>query len=143
MNQIRIESILSEDKLDKEITHKVILYKGESYTFWDSGLTRYCFVNADRTKVIKILIDPRHKDYNEEEYNIYLHASKEKRRQLAETKMDDSRIIEQEFCMPIKMDKKRQLTIPQIVFAQSCRNEVGWTADGRLVCFDLDEYKKW
>lgn len=27
-------------------------------------------------------------------------------------------------------------------FAMSCRNEVGWK-DGELVCYDLDEFKKY
>lgn len=140
---IKIETILKQDKLDKSITEQVILYKGESYTFFDSGLTRYCFVNKDKTKVIKLLIEQsayRH-DFNEEEFKIYKNASKEKKKELAETKLSNG-FIEQEFCNPIKFDD-RKLTIKQLLFAKSCRNEVGWTKDGRLVCFDLDEYKKY
>ena len=30
-----------------------------------------------------------------------------------------------------------------MLFADSCRGEVGWTKEGKLVCFDLDEYKKY
>lgn len=126
-----------------EITKQAVLYKGEAYTFFDEGLTRYVFANKDKTKVIKILIDEDKyaKDFNQEELDIYNSASDEKKRQLAKTEMN-GRIIEQEFCEPIKFNQ-RPLTIPQIRFAQSCRNEVGWTADGRLVCFDLSELKKY
>ncbi len=140
---IRIENIIRQQKLDNSIKEQVILYKGEAFSFFDTGLTRYCFVNDSKTKVIKILIQDdgfRH-DFNKEELEIYNNASPEKKKQLAKTTMD-GRIIEQEFCNPIKFDT-RPLTIPQILFAQQCRNEVGWTAEGKLVCFDLDEYKKY
>lgn len=140
---IRIENIIQQDKLDKDITKQVILYKDEAYTFFDTGLTRYVFTNKDKTKVIKILIENREGrfDYNEEEFEIYQNASDEKRKELACTEMN-GRIIEQEFCTPIKFDT-REMTIKQMLFAKSCRNEVGWTKDGKLVCFDLDEYKKY
>jgi len=51
-------------------------------------------------------------------------------------------MVEQEFLTPIKFGGRR-LSIPQKLFASKCRNEVGWTDDGRLVCFDLDEFKKY
>lgn len=141
MNKIRIEQVLSE-AVDTSITSKAILYKGEVFTFFDVGLTRYVFVNEDKTKVIKILIK-RGFDFNSEEFEIYADASDEKKLQLAETKLVmNGTMIEQEFCNPIKLDD-RKLTIAQRLFATSCRNEVGWTKDGRLVCFDLDEFKKY
>lgn len=138
---IKIEHILKQQKLEDSITKQAILYNNEAFTYFDTGLTRYVFTNKDKTKVIKLLIDDRHFDYNEEEFEIYQNASKEKKERLAKTKMN-GRIIEQEFCNPIKLDL-RKLTIPQMLFAQSCRNEVGWTKEGKLVCFDLDEYKKY
>jgi hypothetical protein len=141
---MKIEHVIGEDKkISDSIKKQAIFYKGETYIYFDSGLTRYVFVNANKTKVIKILIDQRCKDYNEEEVNMYNNASDEQRDEMAKTVSTyDGYVVEQEFCNPIKWDE-REMTIKQMKFAASCRQEVGWTADGRLVCFDLDEYKKW
>jgi hypothetical protein len=138
----KIEHIILQDTLDDSIRKQPVLYKGEVFEYFDTGLTRYVFVNKDKTKVIKILIKADCIDYNQEELEIYENADEETRKQLAETEMSDSRIIEQEFCNPIKFDD-RKLTIPQIRFAGACRNEVGWDLDGNLKCFDLDEYMKY
>lgn len=140
---MKIENIIQHDHQDDSIKKKVILYKNEAYTYFDSGLTRHVFVNPDKTKVIKILIHKDMKDYNQEEFEIYQNANKEIREQLAKTKLTlNGFVIEQEYCNPIKFDD-RELTLPQIMFASSCRNEVGWTKEGKLVCFDLDEYKRY
>lgn len=142
---MKIEHIILQDKLDESVKKKAILYKGEVFTYFDSGLTRHVFTNESKTKVIKLLIDNRefNHDFNKEEVDIYTNASEETRKQLAKTELTyDGFVVEQEFCNPIKFDD-RKLTIPQMLFAGSCRNEVGWTADGNLVCFDLDEYKKY
>lgn len=140
---MRIEQIIQMDKIDKSVTSQAILYKGEAYTYFDSGLTRHVFVNADKTKVIKVLIDKHSKEYNEEEVEIYKNATDTQKAEMALTGTAyDGFVVEQEFCNPIKFDD-RKMTMPQMLFASSCRNEVGWTLDGRLVCFDLDEYKKW
>lgn len=136
----KIEHIIQQDT---RVSHDAILYKGEVFTFFDSGLTRNVFTNEDKTLVIKVLIERQYKDYNLEEAEIYENASDEKRAELAETKLVlNGLLIEQEFCNPIKFDD-RKLTIPQMLFASSCRDEVGWNKDGKLVCFDLDEYKKY
>jgi hypothetical protein len=128
-------------RTDNETIDKIVVYKGESYTFFDSGLTRNVFVNEDKTRVIKFLAEGRSFDHNQEEFEIYEHASEEKRKELAKTTLDTG-IIEQEFCNPVKFDD-RKMTIKQMLFARSCRYEVGWNKDGNLVCFDLDEYKKY
>lgn len=137
----KIENIISIEKADPSVKNDAILYKGEVFTFFDSGLTRHVYVNDSKTKVIKVLIEKHSIDYNQVEVDVYNRASDETKKQLAETSFDGY-VIEQEYCNPIKMDE-RKMTIPQIMFASSCRNEVGWTADGRLVCFDLDEYKRY
>lgn len=140
---MKIEQVIQMDKIDKSITSQAIIYKDEVYTYFDSGLTRHVFVNPDKTKVIKILIDKYSKEYNEEEVEIYLNASEERRKEMAKTSTTyDGFVVEQEYCNPIKFDD-RKMTIPQMLFASSCRNEVGWDKDGNLKCFDLDEYKKW
>ena len=139
---MKIEQVIKQDKIDSSITKQAIIYKGEAYTFFDTGLTRFVFTNKDKTKVIKLLIDKRGMDFNLEESDIYDNASDEKKLELAKTELTyNGSIIEQEFCNPIKFDD-RKMTIPQMLFASSCRNEVGWTKEGKLVCFDLDEYKK-
>lgn len=131
-----------ENKISLEEAKKmVVMHKGEAYTYFDEGLTRHVYANADNTKVIKLLIRGNGIDYNTEEAEIYANASDEDKEQMTETKLVNG-LIEQKFCTPIKFGGKR-LSIPQRLFASKCRNEVGWTEDGRLVCFDLDEYKKY
>jgi hypothetical protein len=140
---MKIEQIIQFEKREQSITEHVILYKGEAYTFFDNGLTRYVFANADKTKVIKILIEKDHFDYNREEIDIYESVSDDIRKKMAKTELTyNGEIIEQEFCNPIKFDD-RSLTIPQMLFANRCRREVGWNKDGELVCFDLNEYMKY
>ena len=138
---MNIENIAYQKrKLSKHITEQPIIYKGEVFNFFDEGLTRYVFANKDKTKVIKLLIE-EDGHWNQEEIDIYNKASDEKKKLLAKTELNGI-IIEQEFCNPIKFDD-RPMTIPQMRFAASCRDEVGWNANGDLVCFDLDEFKKY
>lgn len=140
---VKIEQLVDQRTNRQEITTQAVVYKGETYRYFDQGLTRYVFVNEKRTKVIKFLIDPEMKDFNAEEYEIYKKASAEHKENMAATSIGmGGTLVEQEFCNPIKHDG-RKMSIPQMLFAKSCRNEVGWTKDGKLVCFDLDEYKKW
>jgi hypothetical protein len=138
---MKIEAIINRE-ISEDITSKVILYNNEPFTYFDSGLTRYVFTNKDRTKVIKILINDDH-NYNLEEFEIYSSSKDSVKEQMAKTELTHSgMIIEQEFCLPIKF-YDRQMTLQEIKFALSCRNEVGWNKDGKLVCFDLDEFKKY
>lgn len=118
-----------------------VLYKGEVYTFFDEGLTRKVFVNSDNTKVIKFLLNDDGRNFNKDEYDIYYESSEKEL--LAVTNISDNEmVIEQEFVLPIKFSDK-ELSIKDMLFAGSCRNEVGWNSEGKLVCFDLSEYKKY
>jgi hypothetical protein len=140
---MNIEHVIGLERRDESIKNQVILYKGEAFTFFDQGLTRYVFTNEDKTKVIKILIEKGGFDFNLDEVNVYRNASETTKKKLAKTELTyNGMIIEQEFCNPIKFDS-RELNIQQILFANACRNEVGWNKDGELVCFDLDEYMKY
>lgn len=140
---MRIEHVIKQDRIDRSIQNQAILYKGEAYTYFDSGNTRHVFVNPDKTKVIKILINKHFKEYNLEEVQIYKNAKPADRELMAVTEIQyNGHVVEQEFCNPIKLDD-RKLTIAQALFAGKCRNEVGWNKEGKLVCFDLDEYKKY
>lgn len=138
-----LEPSAVEYKITNDVKKDAILYNGEIFTYLDSGLTRNVFVNESKTLVIKQLIFKDGFDFNEEEFNIYESADNEKKQKLAKTKLTHNGLfIEQEYCSPIENDD-RPLTIGQILFASSCRDEVGWTLGGNLVCYDLDEYKKY
>ena len=84
----------------------------------------------------------KHHDFNKEEAEIYNKASEEDKAQMCPTKLVVIGFIEQKFVTPVKYGGKK-LTLEQKAFANSCRNEVGWDENGELVCFDLDEFKKY
>lgn len=133
-----------QDVVEKKVTLQEaeqmgIMHQGEMFTYWDEGCTRHVFANKDKTKVIK-LEQSNLRKFNEDEIQVYKNATDEQREEMAETKLING-FIEQEFVMPIGLAGKK-LSMEQIRFARSCRNEVGWKGD-KLVCFDLDEYKKY
>jgi hypothetical protein len=137
--------ITTQDIVDNKVSIQEaqslsIMHQGEIFTYFDEGITRFVFANEDKSKVIKLEKSKRDNHYNELEAKIYKEASEERRSEMADTKLVNG-FIEQEFVMPIEY-AERHLTMEQIRFAQSCRNEVGWKGD-KLVCFDLDEYKKY
>jgi len=140
-NVINISTTSNEKISLQDAKGSVLMYKGEAYTFFDEGCTRYVYTNKSNTKVIKILKDSRSIDYNVQEADIYKKAKPEDKELMVNTILVNG-LIEQDFCLPIKFGGKK-LTIQQRLFATSCRNEVGWGADDKLVCFDLDEYKKY
>jgi hypothetical protein len=125
-----------DDGLKKENS---VLYKGEVWDYFDEGLSRRVYVNSDRTKVVKFLIEPMGVDYNEIENRIYQTAAS--KGELAHTQLVDG-VIEQEFLEPIKWSNK-EMNLLQIQFSRRCRGEVGWDKNGVLKCFDLDEWRKW
>lgn len=114
-----------------------IIFQGQVFTYWDSGLTRNVFVNDDFTKVIKVLINSD-MDYNAEEQSIYDNATPEAKSKMAPVSLHNG-IIVQDFVLPI--DKSpRELSIKQAMFADRCRKQVGWDKDGNLVCYDLSDF---
>jgi hypothetical protein len=138
--------ILIQDVIEQKVTLQEakkmgIMYQNEMFSYFDEGCTRFVFTNKDKTKVIKLVKTPNNNHFNELEDEIYQNAREGDKKLMAKTKMVDG-FIEQEFCMPIKYGGKR-LSMEQIRFAASCRNEVGWTKEDTLVCFDLDEYKNY
>ena len=139
-NTIHIQQIQEQQLTLEEAKSLTILFQGEAYTYYDEGLSRFVFVNKDKTQVVKLQFLESAK-WNEEENNIYLNSSLDDKKYLAKTELVDGFIV-QEFCEPQKF-RKTPLSIPEMLFANSCRGEVGWNKEGRLVCFDLDEYKKW
>lgn len=137
---ITVQDVVEKRVSLDEARQMAIVHKGEVFTYFDEGLTRYVFANEDKTKVVKILMEKNGHDFNKEEVDIYKEASAEVRDKMAATTISGG-LIEQEFVEPIKF-AGRKLTIPQMMFARSCRNEVGWKGD-KLVCFDLDEFMKY
>jgi len=126
------------DVLDNKISLEdaksmIIMHKGEAYTYFDEGLTRHVYANADKTKVIKLNMRESGINYNQMEIDIYTNASEESKEQMVETTISNN-LIEQEFVTPIKFGGKK-LTIQKRWFDRSCRKEVGWTVDGKLQCF--------
>lgn len=121
--------------------NSILMYKGETYTFFDEGTTRFVYVNKSQTKVIKVLKNDCGYDYNDLESKIYQNASLDDKNQMVPTELVNG-LIEQDFVTPINFAGKK-LNIQQKIFALSCRNEVGWDANDNLVCFDLDEFKKY
>lgn len=140
-NTVLVQDVLDDKVSLNDARNTVLFHKGETFTFFDEGCTRYVYTNADNTLVIKLLKRNLGQDYNKLEDEIYKNASEETKKQLAKTVLVNG-LIEQEFCTPIKFGGKK-LTIAQRLFASSCRNEVGWNLEGDLVCFDLDEFKKY
>jgi hypothetical protein len=138
---INIQQIIGNEVSVSDAKSMIIMHKGEAYTFFDEGCTRHVFVNKNDSKVIKILRRNYGLNYNEEEVKIYENASNGDKGQMTNTTIFNG-IIEQDFCTPIKFGGKR-LNANEKSFAKSCRDEVGWTEDGKLVCFDLDEFKKY
>lgn len=136
MNKIETSTSVKVNK-NEDVFH----YKGDKYTYFDEGLTRSVWVNEEKTKVVKVLHDALNHDFNKDEFETYTNSSEKDRDQMALTELEDG-VIVQEFCNPIKFDN-RPLKLRQKLFAAQCRNEVGWNHAGELVCFDLDEYKKY
>lgn len=142
MKTIMVQDILENKIAVSDAQNMVIIHKGEEYSYFDEGTSRYVFTNPDKTKVIKLLktVGGHGHDFNTSEAQIYNNASDVDKEQMVRTELING-LIEQDFVMPIKY-AGRKLTIPQLTFAASCRNEVGWAGD-KLVCFDLDEFKKY
>jgi hypothetical protein len=134
MNYFNEQKILKGDS---------VLYKGEVWNYFDMGLSRIVYVNSDRTRVVKFLIDELGVNHNQIEMDIYQSSDNVSKRELAFTQIDENGlVVEQEFVLPIKFSD-RELSLKQIQFAGRCRDEVGWDSDGNLKCFDLSEYNKW
>jgi hypothetical protein len=141
INNKNVEMIEELVKSGNEMGYNHILYDGEVYGYYDEGLTRRVYVNSDRTRVIKVLINVDGINYNQEEHEIYLKSGNKD--EMAYTEISsDGMVIIQEYVMPIKK-YEFDLTLKDIKFALSCRNEVGLNSDGKLVCYDLSEYRKY
>lgn len=142
---MKIINIQSEEQQEislEEARQLTILHNGVVYKFFDEGSTRFVYVDDDMTTVLKLNKNKIGKDWNAEELEIWENSSEEDKKLMAETKLLKRGFIEQKFVTPIKYGG-RKLNQEQKEFATSCRNEVGWNEKGELICFDLDEFKKY
>ncbi len=145
---MNIEKIIQADKDSLENNADIIIVNGEAFTFKNSGLTRRVFVNADKSKVVKVLVKGNSKDYNKEEIECWNGASDTVKKELAETELLDNGYIMQEYLHTLDDPETanwlgRSLTMKEIRLAGSCRNDVGFDKDGNMKCFDLHEYKQY
>lgn len=142
------EIIINHNELAKEQDNDAIIVNGEVFTYKSSGLTRRVYQNKDKTKVLKIALQSSYQYNNLEEFEIYKNAPEKVKNQMAETRLLDNGYIEQEFLWTLddpltESIITRDVTIEEIRFARSCRNDVGFDKNGVMKAHDLEEYKKW
>lgn len=142
----KIEQI---NTIENKTNFDCIYVEGEVFTYKSSGLTRKVYENADRTFVIKIHVDNNERvDWNEREQKVWDEAHDIDKQNMAQTQLLKNGYIKQEFLYSLDDERtkdfiQRDLTMKEIRFAQSCRNDVGFDKDGNLKCFDLEEYKNY
>lgn len=126
----------------------VVVVNGEVFTYKACGLTRRVFVNADKTKVVKIPVQNNYQHFNNTEINLFNDADENKRKEIAHTEILENGYIVQEYLHTLD-DKNtadwlgRPMTMKEIRFADSCRSDVGYDKNGNLKCFDIHEYKQY
>ncbi len=140
-NILNIQEINAKELTVQEAREMVIMHEGVPYSYFDEGCTRMVFTDEKNTKVVKLVKKDWGIDYNIEESEIYSNAKDEDKDLMVRTKLVNG-LIEQDFVEPIKFGGQK-LTTEERIFAASCRGEVGRTEEGKLLCFDLDEYKKY
>lgn len=144
----KIEQIVNVNTATVESKADVILVNGEAFTYKNSGLTRRVFVNKDKTLIVKVPITVEDQRHNDNEAELWSEADEETRSQLAETQRLSNGYILQEFLQTLDDETteewlNRPMSMSEIRFATSCRNEVGYDTSGRLKCYDYDEFKKY
>lgn len=144
----KIEQIINVNTATVESKADVILVNGEAFTYKNTGLTRRVFVNKTKTLVIKVPVDEDYQRHNDNEAKLWLEPSDELKAQLAETKRLPNGYILQEYLHTLDDDETqdiigRAMTMDEIAFAASCRDDVGFDSNGVLKCYDYDEFKKY
>lgn len=142
LNTININETTAEMKAD------CLYVNGEVYTYKNEGLTRRVYVNADKTLVVKVPIGRFDQSHNDYEVDMWDQANSEVKLELAETVKLNNGYLIQEFVQSIDDNTTpewlgRPMTMKEIRFSKSCRDDVGYTKDGRLVCYDFQEFKQY
>ena len=146
----KIEHIINTEN---EFKADCILVGKEIFTYKATGNTRKVYENKSKTFVIKIHINQNEysTDYNKIEEELYKNSDNEIKKQLAETKILENGYIMQEYLHSLDdpdtekwLEKKGIImSMKDIRFAKSCRNDVGYDEQGNLKCFDIEEYKQY
>lgn len=144
----KIEHIIRVNTATNISKSDVILVNGEAFTYKNQGLTRIVFVNKDKTQIVKIPLDKIHQIHNDNEAKLWEKADETRRAELAETTLLPNGYVVQEYLQTLddadtEKILNRSMTMKEIRFATSCRNEVGFDKTGKLKCYDYDEYKKY
>jgi len=133
----------------KEVKSDAVMWNNEAWTFHATGLTRRVFVNADRTKVIKVPVSYFDYQHNKNEAESWKTLDDKLRDEFAECTLLPNGWLQMEFLTtlndPDVFEKwgHRELSVEELQFASACRNEVGFDKDGKLKCYDYDEYRKY
>lgn len=144
----KIEQIIDVNTASVVSKADVILVNGKVFTYKNTGLTRRVFVNEDKTLIVKVPITRHDQKHNDNEAELWNTLSVDDRKQLAETQRLSNGYILQEYLHTLDdTDTEewlgRPMTMPEILFAGSCRNDVGFDSNGVLKCYDYDEFKKY
>lgn len=144
----KIEQIINIDNAQISFKADAVFINNEVFTFKNTGLTRCVYENKDKTLVIKVPVMPHHQKHNDNEAKLWEEADEERRKELAETKILSNGYILQEYLHTMDdPDTKtwlgRKMTMAEIRFASSCRNDVGYDTEGNLKCYDYDEFKQY
>lgn len=139
---------LQTDQNSFENDADVIVVNGEIFTYKNTGLSRRVFVNKEKTHVIKVPVKKHSQHFNDEEVELWEAASEERRKEYATTEILPNGYIKQEFLHTLDDAETekwlgRNLTMKEVRFARSCREDVGFDKEGNLKVYDLHEYKKY
>lgn len=139
---------VSTDRITQEKDSDVIIVNGEAFTYKASGLTRRVYSNKDKTFVIKIPLKESYSYANKEEVEIYKQAEEKVKIKMAKTEILPNGYIKQEFLWTLDdplTDEMitKDISLEEIRFARSCRNDVGFDKNGVMKCHDLEEYRKY
>jgi len=141
---MKIEYKINHEQFSQENKADLVIINGEIFTYKNTGLTRRVFVNDDKTKVVKIPVYLNSFDFNTEENECWVNASENVKSEMANTQILDNGYIIQEFLHTLDDENTeewlgRDMSMKEISFAKSCRNDVGYDENGKLKCFDLNE----
>lgn len=142
----KIDNIINVVNAKIAVRADAIIINNQIFTFKNTGLTRRVYENADKTLVIKVPVDKIHQRENDNEADLWEKANEETRKQLAETKKLSNGYILQEYLHTMDDPDTqawlaRKMTMAEVRFATSCRNDVGYDANQTLKCYDYDEFK--
>lgn len=147
---MKVEQVMvSEVVTVNQVAEDAVMFDNKVYLYHNQGLTRKVFANKEKTKVIKVPVSKRDYEYNKSEAEWWASASEEQRKTMTPCRLLSNGWLEMDFLYTLNDPETQnkfghiELTMEEIQFATSCRNEVGFDAEGKLRCYDFDEYRKY